>query len=273
MKPLILICLLGSGLLLTSCFRYGIYQHSMVQNSHPYQAIPLQKDGSKSALYAGGSISGGYVNHLSKDGTGAVQGTLHRGTNFGHFQAHYGVNGTLGFYRASDYGEQSSSYYYNSNLNNYLIDSINGTKYFGSVGISAGINTLVSFDDGGEWRVIGLQFTHQYELDNNYSAFRRKISIQDANVVEHTRHYSTLGFTSELLIKVNPEEYLGYKVVVGGTLGNPRFYESYSANYKIFRTFLNQYLNYNFKKGTFYLQGSIGYYSYGAALGFNLKIK
>lgn len=272
MKPFLTVFLLCTSFFFTSCYRYGIYQHSMVLNSNPYQAIPLKQDSSKSAIYAGANLIGGYVNHRLNDGTGGIQATIHQGTNFGSFQAHYGVNGSLGFYRAADYG-QLNSYYYNPNLNNYLIDSINGTKMFGSVGISAGINTVIPFDNGGEWRIVGLEFTHQYEWDNSYSNFRRKISIQDANVVEHTRHFSTLGLSSEFLLKFNEKENFSYKILGGASLGNLRFYESFTADYQTFRTFLAQYLQYTSGRGTYYLQGSFGYYSISGMLGFNLRLR
>ena len=260
------------GFLLTGCYRYGLYQHPMLINSSPYQAIPLKKDSSKSALYASGSIMGGYANHLSKDGMGALQASIHQGTNFGSFQAHYGLNGSFGFYRASDYGELGN-YYYNSNLNNYLIDSLNGTKSFGSIGVSAGINTVIPFDDGGEWRIVGLEFSHQYELGNSYYGFRRKLSIQDVNLVEHSRHYSTLGLSSELILKFNESENLGYKILMGASLQHPRFYESYTSDFKPFRTFLQQYLFYKHQRTHFYLQAAVGYYSFSGMLGFNYQLR
>lgn len=272
MRLLTNLCFLLIVFSLFSCARYAIYQHPMLLNSNPYARIPLKSDSSKSALYVGGSLMLGFANQGSTDDLASVQGNIQKGTNFGAFQAHYGLNSSLGYYYPRKLVDLYSSNY-NPMLNDTYIDSIGGSKYYGSLGFSGGINTVVPFNDGGEWRIFGLEFSHQYEWDNSYAAFRKKIPKTDANFVEHSRHFSSLGLTSEILLKLAKNENLSYKFLVGVSLSNPRFYETFTMSSRPVRTFFTQYIQYSFDRGLIYFQGSVGYYSQSGMIGCNFRLR
>lgn len=272
MRLLPYLCFLLFVFSLFSCTRYAIYQHPMGLNSNPYARIPLKSDSSKSALYVSGSLMLGFANQGSTDDLGSIQGNIQKGTNFGSFQAHYGINSSLGYYYPKKLGNLGTTNY-NPMLNDTYIDSIGGTKFYGSLGVSGGINTVIPFEKGGEWRIFGLEFSHQYEWDNSYAAFRKKIPKTDANFVEHSRHFSTLGMTSEVLFKLSNTENLGYKTLVGFSLSNPRYYETFTMSSRPVRTFFTQYLQYTFNGGTIYFQASVGYYSQSGMMGFIYRLR
>lgn len=234
--------------------------------------MPLQKDSIRSAFYADGSAIVGFANHRWIDDIVGFQGGFHMAHSFGKFQAHYGLNGTIGKYRASDYIFPFLIDLGNDNLNEPFLDSINGNKFFGSMGFSGGINYVESFLQGGEWRVIGLEFNLQREWDNDYWYFRNKIPINYANLIEYERNYSTLSVTSEFLLKDKEINY-GYKVAFGLSLKNPPYYFSNNNSKKISRGHFSQTLQVTVRKFTGYAQFNIGYYASSGLLGINYRLR
>ncbi len=110
----------------------------------------------------------------SSDHLFAFQGSVHRSNNFGIFQAYYGANLSLGSYHVSDYYNIYNlgySYpYYQDTLNHIP----NSNNFFGSYGVSAGINIVTTNQHvkkyrHSEWRILGFR---------NFAAKRIRGNIQ-----------------------------------------------------------------------------------------------
>ncbi len=130
--------------LFTSCIeRRTYYLSPQLANSNPYHAIPMKADSLKSAIYASTVFTSGSANDQGADHLFVFQGSVHRSNNFGIFQAYYGANLSLGSYHVSDYYNM----YYNQGYGNpYYLDSLNhipnSNNFFGSYGVSGGINIV-----------------------------------------------------------------------------------------------------------------------------------
>ena len=103
----------------------------------------MKIDSLKSAIYASGVFSNGPANYQNADNIVAFQGSLHRSNNFGIFQAYYGANLSLGSYHVSEF--YMPVFYYGGYSRPDSMNHIyNSNKFFGSYGVSGGINLAVT---------------------------------------------------------------------------------------------------------------------------------
>lgn len=202
MKKNYLFILLPAIVFFSGCATPSYYLSPLNSNSNYYKPIPLHSDSLKTATYASGSFLGGGSNFGWKDGVTAFQGNIHRSNNFGKFQAFYGAGFTLGKYGVKQkiitkYQNDTGGTYYNRY--DTILNIPAAGKFFGAVGFSGGINYVVPFKDGGEWR-IGIETAINKEF-GNYLSFRKTLPDSLLNIVEKSNWTKTLGGYIDFIFK------------------------------------------------------------------------
>jgi hypothetical protein len=216
--------------------RQGYLLSPLNASSNTYRAIPMKMDSLKSGIYVNGILSTGSANDRAADHVTMFQGSLHRSNNFGIFQAYYGANLSLGSYYIEDY--YNFSHNYNAGYGYpYLIDSSNhipGThKFFGSYGISGGINIVATHQHirvyrHSEWRILGLETSLQREF-GSYSDMRGKLPDTAANIIFRKQFSAYLGLYSEWLWTNRDKIEFGFKLAAGMDLCPGSNYTHYYA--------------------------------------------
>ena len=196
----------------------------------------MKTDSLKSAMYVNGVFSAGSANDRAADHVTAFQGSIHRSNNFGIFQAYYGANLTLGSYHVSEY-YNSTYYYYGGYGNPYPLDSLNhipnSSNFFGSYGVSGGINIVATHEHiskyrHSEWRILGLETSLQRGF-GRYSDFRDKLPDSAANIIFRKHFSSYLGLYTEWLWTNRSKAEFGFKMAVGTDLSPGSSYSYYFA--------------------------------------------
>jgi hypothetical protein len=190
-------------ILLTGCGpQYAYFQSPFHANTSGYKTIPLQKDSVRSAIYASGIVSATGVNYRQRDGVYAFHGSIYRSHSTRHFQGYYGLTGSLGAYQVNEYKPQhpdSRGFFknYNYNLNDSLINTMAGGKFFGGWGATGGFNFVAPFHKS-EWRFLGVEAAWQQEF-GSYLSFRNKLPDTAANLNSRFSNNLTLGLNSEIV--------------------------------------------------------------------------
>jgi hypothetical protein len=222
--------------LVSGCaYRQGFYLSPLNANTNAYHAIPMKKDSLKSAIYTTAVLTTGSANDRAADHIIAFQGSMHRSNNFSIFQAFYGANLTLGSYHMEEYynwyhnGYGGGGYPYMDSLNHIP----NASKFFGSYGVSGGINIVVPHrhktrNRYSEWRALGLETSLQNEF-GKYQQWRNKLIDTSANIIYRNHFSAYLGlYTEWVWTKRNGTEF-GMKMAVGEDLMAGSNYSTYFA--------------------------------------------
>ena len=213
--------------------RQSYYLSPQNANSNPYRAIPMKADSLKSAIYMNGVFSTGSANDRAADHVTAFQGSFHRSNNFAIFQTYYGANLSLGSYHVTDYYNSTHNYYGFGNP--YPTDSLNhipnSRNFFGSYGISGGINIVATHQHirryrHSEWRILGLETSLQREF-GKYSDFRDKLPDTAANIIFRKHFSAYLGLYTEWLWTNRDKFEFGFKMGVGTDLCPGSNYSNY----------------------------------------------
>lgn len=210
-------------LVMASCTRYAYFQSPMHVNSNAYRTVPFKGDSLKSAIYASGTLTAGGAGESLRDGVTAFIGSLHRAHSFGNFEAYYGGTLALGNYKVDSVNQTTDARFRNRNLDDVLINSRSGNKFFGATGAVAGINLSVPFTNGGEWRIAGAEFSWTHEL-GSYYAFRNSLPDTAANLVDRHRNFYTAALSTEFIFRIG-RGYLGYKCALVKSLRNLAYYD------------------------------------------------
>ena len=224
--------------LFCSCIpeRHGYLLSPLNASSNAYRVIPMKMDSLKSSIHVSGILSAGSANERGADHVTMFQGSLHRSNNFGIFQAYYGANISLGSYYIEDYYNFYHNYNGGSNYP-YIRDSSNhipGThKFFGSYGISGGINIVATHQHirkyrHSEWRVLGLETSLQREF-GSYSDMRSKLPDTAANIIFRKQFFAYLGLYSEWIWTNRDQIEFGFKLAAGMDLNPGSNYSNYYA--------------------------------------------
>lgn len=257
----------GSLFLLSSCATYAVYQHPMHNNVHAYKAMPLQADHTPAAVYASGSVIRGEQNESWNDKTWALNGSLHAAHNLRSFQFLYGVNGTVGNYNMGKYDDYASIY-----PNYEKINKVAGNTFIAAAGAVAAANFVIPFKQYGEWRVIGLEYNFQQELDNDYAQKRKDFLEEDVNAIDRSRNYSTLGLTSDFLGNLHAKVTYGMKLEYGLVFRKIEYTENGIDRDLISR----KYFTCTVHAGDFNYNGFVqfakGYYSRSILVGLNVRL-
>lgn len=202
-----ILALLATPILFSSCTYRAYFKSPYNGVGETYHAIPLKSDSLKSATYVSGVFTGGGVNHNLRDDVFAFTGSIYRSHNFGSFQGYYGVSGSLGSYDVANYSGYKPN---GGNTTIYTPDP--GNKFFGCYSGGGGINFVMPFGRGSEWRVIGTSFTLQKEF-GDYWGFRKQLPDSLANSIFNRTLTGYLGVSTELAFKTR-HGMIGYKLMV-----------------------------------------------------------
>src|SRR3990170_4520516 len=179
-----------------------------------YHTTPLQSDSVKDALYGSLLLGLGGANDRLIDEVSVFQSSIYRSHARDNCQFFYGTDLAFGNYAVSRY--DTGLYNSFNPLNAKLINENAGNKFFGAVGLNAGVNYTIQFRQRHEWR-IGTESSYKYEF-GDYMRFRNKIPDSAVTGIHHTNHYFTLALYSELAFKFRNGS-IGFKISVGTPLG------------------------------------------------------
>jgi hypothetical protein len=219
--------------LFTSCaYRDQYFLSPQNANSNPYHAIPMKADSLDAATFASAVFFSGSANDAAADHISGFQGNLHRSNQFSVFQAYYGANLTLGAYHISDYYHHAGGYM-NTGTFDSVIHVLGSGNFFGSYGVSGGINLVVTHQHiklyrHAEWRILGIETSLQNEF-GQYANRRDKIPDSLANII-YRRHFSSyLGLYTEWMWTNKHKTEVGFKLALGEDLNPGSSYTSYYA--------------------------------------------
>jgi hypothetical protein len=186
--------------LLGGCKQYAYYQSPFHATTSSYKVMPSRGD-SAAATFASGALFTGGVGDKLRDGYWGLNGNLYRSHSFGQWRGFYGLTGTTGMYRVRWIGINGLHGPDAKYPNDSVINARSGSKFFGGLGASAGLYVATPFDNGGEWRVLGLELNYQHEF-GHYWSFRDKLPDTAANLISRPRGYLTIGVHSDLVFDV-----------------------------------------------------------------------
>lgn len=263
--------------LLASCGpRYAYYQTPFQANTSAYKTIPLQNDSNHAAVYASGVFTLNGANHQKRDGVYGFTGSIYRSHSSEHIQGYYGFTGTLGGYRVNDMGSQgppsgrglfSSSY--NHNLNDSLINTMAGNKFYGGWGATGGINLCIPFDKS-EWRILGVEASWQQEF-GDYLKFRKNLPDTAANLINRKRNTLLLGINTDLIFYTRKGS-AGYKLAFNWFTDNMTLYniDRVASNDRSF--WISQTIHITEKRVTGFGTMNWGSYALGFQVGVNYRL-
>jgi hypothetical protein len=156
-------------------------------------------------------------------------------------------------------------------VNYQAINQYAGTKLFGGYGADAGVDIILPIGGGGEWRVLGYEFSLTREF-GRYLQFRNQIPYSYVTYLAPSNFYGSDGFFTELMMF---KGCLGFKLEKGWVMGN-----QYN-NLQIMDNSTQQLLQYHYvnltlsgiiKEFTVYLQLNSATKASGLRFGLNYRI-
>lgn len=259
---------------LSSCTRYAYYQSPMHTNASPYKTLPLHTDSSQSAIYASGVFSGGFANTRLRDNVTALLGSVYKVHHAGRFQFYYGVNGSWGSYRVDSitrYSDTMHTFSISAAVNDSVVNSKTGRRTFGSIGASGGINYVLPFNDGGEWRVLGAEVSWNNEC-GNYLDFRKELPDKSVNLTDRNRQFMAFTISTEVLGPSNDKSIMGYKIAYTGSLRRIPGYTRSGDPYLYRPGVLSQTVHLTVRRFTGFGTFNLGGHAVGIHLGANIRL-
>lgn len=258
------------GILLSSCSQDLYYQHSRHTATTPYRAMPLRSDSVRSAFYAGISYTGGESNVYFSDNNNAFTATAHGAWNLGPIQAFAGTDLSAGNYRIKLI---DSILFFPPNPfpNRAAVNSQQGRKGYGAWGLHLGVNAVIPFPTGGEWRVVGVEYYRSQDW-GGYAQFRKNLPDSAVNVLQRSNVYQTLSLTTEVAFKLK-EVNFGYKAAMGAKIGKLERFDENGRAGTIWPGNLSQTVQVTKQRFTGYLQFNTGYRAYSFMLGSQFRLR
>ena len=243
---------------------HGYYLSPHDANPSTYHVLPMIADTVKSRIYASSSLALGNANDQGRDGVTSFQGNVYRAQHFGHFQAYYGGNISLGSYRVADF--YNSDYRVQGGIfGAYAIPTdtlyhVSGQRTsFGGYGLSGGINFTLPFERF-EWRILGIEASFQKEF-GSYGRFRDKLPDSAANIIFRKRITPAIGLNTELVWRNRHQVEFGFKASLG-IVTNAASAFSNSANEHIFPlTYFSNSFHIGKNRLTGFIQGNFASYA------------
>ncbi|HEX9510115.1 MAG TPA: hypothetical protein VF939_06505 [Puia sp.] len=268
--PYFNLVLLAVPFLFSGCVYHSYFQSPFYGNSETYHVLPLKSDSVPSATYVSGVFTEGGANYQLRDNVFSFTGSIYRSHNFGHFQGFYGSNVSLGSYNVGHYS------YYNDARPSRLSDSLPinaraGDRFFGGYGAGGGVNFVLPFGRGSEWRVVGVSFALQKEF-GDYWRFRKGLQDSLADVIFHNNLTGVLGFSTEFVFRTR-HSVIGYKLMLAGDIindGKGR-YKGYDTTYQSV-PFFQQSLSFTRDRFTGSFQFNVGNHVVNAQLGMGYRL-
>lgn len=271
MKSPFLILLLGTGMLFSSCYRYAYYQHPRHTQTMPYREIPLQSEHRPVAVYAATALSRGESNEWLSDGHWTFTGSGHLSLQRKYLQGFAAVELSTGDYFVRPPDDYTGSYYDNLNWDPDFIRPRAGHKNFGAWGLHMGINGVIPFAKGGEWRFLGVEYNRQQEW-GQYLKFRQSLPVTAANLIDPSAIYQTIGFSSDIISKTRRGS-VGYKFGLVLSLNPLTYYDNYRVPRREQPGAWIQTLHLNIDRFTWYVQLNTGYRAYSLLTGLSYRLR
>lgn len=250
---------------LAACFtvpQQAYYVSPLNGNAEDYHPQPLLCDSSTTGFYVRSAWFGGSANDLGNDRLSGWNLSVYAAHHAGHIQFFGGLDLSLGNYNV---GKWDTSYQFPSILNlvqwappgqSQNLRPFAGPKFFGSTGISGGVDFAVPFRSGGEWRVIGLETSLQREF-GDYLSFRRQLPDSLVTLVVRNRLFGTLGASTEIIGRLGPEGEWGIRWAMGGVLGpdynHLHIYDNVSQQPLVYK-YVDLSLHFSYSHFTLYFQ-------------------
>jgi hypothetical protein len=271
MRSSLLLCLLVFLIFLTSCrVNYGYFQSPFQTNTSSYKTIPLHSDSARSAIYASGVFTIGSANDRWRDGMGGFLGSVYRSHTSRYVQGYYGLTGMIGGYHIKSYGIPDPlagiTYDQNKNLDESLIDSMAGSKIWGGMGITGGIDFSLPYNRN-EWRILVLEGSWQQEF-GRYLDFRKNIPDTAANLIDHRKHYFTISVGTEVVVHTRKGQ-VGYKMAVISSTRNLYGFNKDRLPFTRTPGYWSQTFHLSVNKVTGFTQLNFGTYAMSWQLGFS----
>jgi hypothetical protein len=271
---LLLLCLPVCMALMAGCrYQHAYFQSPFQTNTSSYKTIPMHSDSARRALYASGVFTLGSANDRWRDAMVGFIGSVYRSHTSKYIQGHYGLTGMIGNYQINDYPSSRDSsgfsYHYNDNLNDSLINSMAGSKTWGGLGVSGGINFTIPFRKH-EWRIIEVEASWMQEF-GEYLNFRKKLPDTTANLNDHRRHYFTLSIGSDLVFHTRRGQ-VGYQVAAVISTRNLHGFDRHRHEFTRTPGYFSQTFHLTINKVTGFSQLNFGSYSMSWQLGMSYRL-
>ncbi|WEK33983.1 MAG: hypothetical protein P0Y53_15960 [Candidatus Pseudobacter hemicellulosilyticus] len=257
-------------LLLGSCTQYAYYQSPLQANTNPYRTLPRISEDQPSAIYASGSYTIGSANDDARDQVKAFSGSVYRAHQFNWFQAYYGANGHLGYYKVGQITGLDPYFHTNQNMNDSLINTMRGKKSFGSWGAIGGVNLVMPLSNRSEWRMIGTDLSWNKEF-GHYLDFRNKLPDTAANYIERNDQFFTISLYTDLVLAAKKGTF-GMKWAM---VYHPRSLDGFDTKRKPMTLHPNYFaftLHYTNNRITGFWQANISPYANSVQLGANIRL-
>ena len=266
MKTLNLIFVCAVSILLTSCLRRAYFLNPFHGNNQPYRTTPMVSDSSHNGTYVSGSISAGGANDQLADGVFTFQGSFYQAHTFRNFQLYYGVTGTLGNYHIN------TDHHYDDLPNSNYLNTIDGDKFFGGAGGIGGFSFVLPFENGNEWRVLGLEGNVQKEF-GDYQDIRFAIPDSSAHAVDRNDLHGSIAFSTNFIKKFRKSgNAFGYKLAYV-TSTNPVREDRYGLRRHSLRPgFISNTFHLTAKRITGFAQFNFGNYVANMQVGMNYRL-
>jgi hypothetical protein len=262
---LLLIILVAAG-----CTRSTYYVSPLHGNVTPYHTIPLASDSVSSSTYINGQVATGGANDGLSDGVFNFQLNAYRTHQLGgHLQAYYGAGIQTGTYHIKSFKDESRRF--SSFLDTARINAA-GTKTYSSLGIHGGLNFMVPFGAGHEWR-IGMQTAVHKEF-GSYLQFRKSLPADSVDGVAKSSTLGSLSLQTELAFQVHNGNFC-IKWELGRLLGKDYRDVGFGKTYPFRNRFT--YWSFTLQRGLertgIYTQFTIGNNAFFFQMGVNYRLQ
>jgi hypothetical protein len=215
-----------------------------------------------SACYLNAAFSGGSANDRGHDKVYSFQTNFSAANNFKNFQMYYGGGLILGDYKFNHY----EGNYHSDIIDFQALDQFAGNYFFGAVGLNAGMDFVIPFPLGGDWRLVGLEAS-LYKDFGDYLSVREQLADTAATYIARGNSLATFGFYSEIVDKTKYGSF-GVKASAGWMLGKDYHYVGGIGNYGYFSFSLAP----TFRRWTPYVQANFATKAANAMIGLNYRL-
>jgi hypothetical protein len=222
-----LIRCIAAGVALTGCVairQQAFYVSPLNGNSEDYHTLPLVQDSAHTAFYARSAFYWGGANTRHNDHLDGWSFSVYAAHHFSMFQCYYGLDLSLGSYIVGQWdtsrtllGLLTARYWLPPGQASKL-EPFAGDKFYGSTSFSGGINGVLPFERGGEWRFLGVETSLHREF-GDYLGFRSQLPDSLVTLVVKSRYFGTVGITSEIIGRTGHGEW-GFRFATGRILGS-----------------------------------------------------
>ncbi|MET0299516.1 MAG: hypothetical protein ABW036_07135 [Flavitalea sp.] len=228
--------------------------------------MPLVSDSVKTKTYAGGVFTLGAANQQNLDEHYNFQGEVHRAHTFRSVQFHYGLNAMIGSYNPKSILQHG----YPSGIA-YPQSVYPGRKFYGGIGAFGGVNFVIPFEKGGEWRVVGLESNFQQEF-GSYARYRKNLPDTFANAIQSQGYYHTIGVTTNIIRTLKrPGNRFGYKLGVF-VATTPVIQTEQMFRYQVIPTYISNTLHFTKDRLNGFFQLNFGTYTVAFQTGASIRL-